>query len=193
MTATTHNTKVPRLHRQTLIEMNVSVFTARRDAAHARAVEILREEVVAGGHEERVRLYTLCRGLLDEAIQATQRSQLQANSPLLRYLKLLADTVGVNLSLLRHEITLASEADELSTLVGGQVPVSIDLASESLSLGESHLLHCVLNLLQFGEPLLQMDSAARRNTFGEDDRRRYELARTEYADFYRTRFTPPAE
>ena len=55
----------PRIHRHTLIEMNRSVFTARRDAAHARAVAILRREIPGSANKERrTALYTACVALL---------------------------------------------------------------------------------------------------------------------------------
>lgn len=187
------NTKIPRVHRHTLVEMNAAVFTARRDAAHARAVELLAGDLPPATRDERMRLYALCRGLLGEAILSTQRSQLHANSPLLRYLKLLRDTVGVNLALLRHDVTIEKETDELSRLVAGDVAVARQGDYEAFSESEHHILNCIHNLVKFGEPLLRADSKERLAALGEDDRRRYDLAMREYHDYYTGHFQPPAE
>ena len=54
------NAKSPRVHKHTLIEMNIAVFTARREAAHARVVEILRQEIFSGDKEKRIQDYTQC-------------------------------------------------------------------------------------------------------------------------------------
>ena len=187
------NTRIPRVHKQTLIEMNVAVFTARRDAAHARTVQLLLDGAPPAAREARLTLYALCQGLLGEAILSTQRSQLQASSPLLRYLKLVRDTVGVNLALLRHDVALETAAGELPRLVESEVTVARQEDCEACSESERHIINCIRNLLKFGRPLLQTDSKARLAGFSEDDRRRYELALEEYQDYYGARFQPLAE
>jgi len=187
------NTRIPRVHKQTLIEMNVAVFTARRDAAHARAVQLLLKDIPPAAQEARLKLYALCQGLLGEAILSTQRSQLQASSPLLRYLKLVRDTVGVNLALLRHDAILQAAAGELSKLVENEVRVARQEHHQAFSESEHHIINCIQNLLKFGHPLLQADSKARLAAFSEDDRRRYELALREYQDYYGARFLPLME
>lgn len=190
MTSASHAVKVPRVHRQTLIEMNMSGFTGRRDVAHGRAIEILCREIADAEQEKRMELYRLCHGLLGEVISATQRSQLQVNTPLLRYLKLLQDTVGLNLALLRHELTIAKETSEISKLVGSHVPAHLR-QTRAFTPSENHLYSCILDLVKFGERLLQSDSEERQKAFHPDDHRRYKLAVNEYTAYYREAYRPP--
>jgi hypothetical protein len=190
MTSSSYTMKMPRVHKQTLVEMNMPVFTGRRDVAHARAVAILRQEIADAEPDKRLELYHLCHGLLGEVINATQRSQLQVNTPLLRYLKLLQDTVGLNLALLRHELTLTRETSEISKLVGSHVPAHLRQAN-AFTPSENHLYTCTLDLVKFGERLFQADTEERQKSFRPDDHRRYKLAADEYDAYYRGKFRPP--
>ncbi len=183
-------TKIPRVHKHTLIEMNLAVFTARRDAAHARVAAVLREEIPVTSREERVRLYALCHGLVDEAIHATRRSQFSPDTPLLRYLKLLQNTVAVNEALLNYEIALAREGTELSQLVGSALPSQLRTDGDTFTPGEKAALTAMQELLKFGERLIQQDSRGRRKTYSGDDLRRYDLAWREYVGYYAARFRP---
>ncbi len=182
--STSHAPKIPRYHRDTLIEMNFPVYTARRDAAHARAMQILREDIPSCSDSRRVDHYAVCERLLDEAIHATRHAQLNPEGPLLRYFQLLRDTLGLNLVLLRHELTLDKETRALSKLVADP-SVELHNIDEGFCASEGRLLGCIESLLTFGEPLLQKDAAARLKTFSGDDRRRYDLARKEYDEYFR--------
>ena len=182
---TNRNVKSPRVHKHTLIEMNIAVFTARREAAHARVVAILRQEIFSGDKEKRIQYYTQCHALTREAILATRRSQWQPESPLLNYFTLIHDTIGVSLALARHESNLTRQTDELARLTGGSLAESLTPIGAKFSSSEKNLLDCLADLLTFGETLLQQDSAQRLQQFSADDRRRYELARSEYDAYYR--------
>ena len=181
---------LPRVHRYTLIEMNCSVFTARRDAAHARAVQILRREVFGSTKERRTALYTNCVRLLEDAINDTQRSQIQQDTPLIHYLCLVRDTVRANLALVTHEINLSHEASEFSRLLGPKAIAEFQTAGDVFSHSEMGILHCIDGLLRFGEPLLARDTEERTAVFTDDDRRRYALARREYQTHYQHPHTP---
>jgi len=151
---------------------------------------VLREEIPAASREERVRLHTLCHALVDEAIHATRRSQLSPDSPLLRYLKLLQNTVAVNEALLNYEIALAREGTKLSQLVGSNLPRHLLAGRDTFTPGEKNALAAVHELLKFGETLIEQDSRGRRKTYSGDDLRRYELAWREYSGYYAARFRP---
>jgi len=180
-----HNHKTPRVHKHTLIEMNIAVFTARREAAHARVMEILRMEIRAGDKEKRINGYAQCHVLTQEAILATRRSQLQPQSPMLSYFQLLHDAIGVSLALARHELNLNREKDELRSSSEHSAAAALPQFKPEFSDAEKNQLDCLLGLLTFGEPLVQRDSAQRLQHFSTDDRRRYELARSEYQTYYR--------
>ena len=87
-----------RVHRHTLIEINLSVFTARRDAAHQSVLDILRRKMLSSNKEIREVLYSLCVRFLDDAIECTKRSQVQPDSPVLHYLNLLKDTISASMA-----------------------------------------------------------------------------------------------
>ena len=175
----------PRIHRDTLIEMNRASYTARRDAAHARVAKLLRLDVFGTPKEHRVLLYAYCIELLEDALSATQRSQPPRDTPVVHYLQILRDTVAANLALVRHETRLTEEAPEFSRLLGSRVVEQLQNAGDTFSDSEMNGLDCVQDLLKFGEPILQADSAGRTQLFAEDDdRRRYQLALQEYQRFF---------
>jgi hypothetical protein len=173
-----------RVHRHTLIEMNFSVFTARRYAAHERVVEVLRREMLASSKELRGKLYAFCVKLLDEAIEATQRSQMSADSPVLHYLSLLRDTIAASYALVRHEMTLVRESEEFSRMLNEYVVSQLRTANNVFSDSEMNILDCIEDLLKFGNPILTQDTQARLEKFSEDDKRRYELALKEYRTYF---------
>ena len=175
----------PRVHRQTLVEMNVAVFTARRNAAHRCVIDILRREMLTKQKKDRRKLYLLCGMLLDEALMCTRRSQLQIDSAVMHYLELLRDTINAIEALVRHEIKLGQESRELSGMLNQYVMTQLQSANDVFSDGEMNILDCIEDLLKFGDPILVKDSQERIAGFSEDDRRRYDLALREYSEYYR--------
>lgn len=176
---------VPRLHRQTLVEMNIAVFTARRDAAHERVLDVLRREMLTHEKEVREKLYSFCVILLDEAIMCTQRSQLKEDSPVMHYLCLLKDTLAATQALVRHERKISTESDDLSGVLNQYVMTQLKTANDLFSASEMNILDCVEDLIKFGDPLLSKDSQFRMDNLSEDDARRYNLALREYSAYYR--------
>ncbi|MCF7854399.1 MAG: hypothetical protein K9N51_06345 [Candidatus Pacebacteria bacterium] len=187
MTAAKENTNTSRparVHRHTLVEMNVSVFTGRRDAAHERVIDVLRREMLASSKELREKLYSFCGRLLEEAIESTQRSQIEADSPVLHYLTLLRDTIGASQALVRHEMTLVRESEEFSNMLNQYVVTQLQTANNVFSDSEMNILDCIEDLLKFGEPILARDTEERLAHFNEDDKARYNLALKEYRSHY---------
>ena len=178
------NAKVPRLHRQTLIEMNLAAFTARRDAALDRVLAVLRREMIASNKEQRAELYTTCLALLDEAILATQRSQSEQETRLLHCLNLLHDTVAASLALVRHELTMTAEAEQFSTLLGPEIVAELRTTNDVFSSSEMSILDCIDDLLKVTVPIREQDTVERRKGFTEDDRRRFDLTAREYRKHY---------
>ena len=182
--------KIPRVHKQTLVEMNVPVFTARRDAAHDRALELLRKELPLSDRASRQTLYGECDRLLGDAILFNQKSQqTQHETPIARYLHSLQETVHLSLAHQRHSDYLVREAQELSRLTGAPPPAGG--TGDAFSNSELQMLAFVEDLLQFGEPLLRHDSVERQKHFSDDDRRRFALARAEYDRHYWMGDQPP--
>lgn len=177
----------PRVHRHTLIEINRAVFTARRKAAHDRAVELLREEIPATARDKdcRAAQYQFCLRLFDDALTATQRSQIEQDTPVVQYLRLIRETVSANLALVHHELALIHQAAEFSRLLGDTVLARFQIRSDMVSEGERGVLERIGSLLQFGDPILRKDNEERMTGFTADDHRRYRLALREYRRFYR--------
>lgn len=165
--------------------MNISVFTARRDAAHERVLDILRREMLASTKELREDLYSLCCRMLDDAIQCTRRSQVQADSPVLHYFSLLRDTIAASQALVRHEMTIAQESEEFAEMLNEYVVAQLETANDLFSDSEMNILDCIEDLLKFGEPILQQDAEERVKSFSQDDKRRYDLALNAYRDYYK--------
>jgi len=188
-----HRTRdIPRLHRQTLVEMNISVFTARRDAAHERVLDVLRQEMLTQEKKVREKLYSFCVILLDEAIMCTQRSQLNSDSQVMHYLCLLKDTLTATQALVHHETKIGSESEDFSGMLNQYVITQLQTANDVFSASEMNILDCVEDLIKFGEPLLKNDSKNRLEKLGEDDSRRYNLTLREYSAYYR-RFNSDTE
>lgn len=176
--------KVPRVHRQTLIEMNLAPFTARREAAHQRAVQILRKEMIRSRKEERISLYQFCLNLLDEAILATRRSQTEQDTPVMHYLRLLRSTVSASFSLVRHELTMVREAEEFSRVLGPEIAAELQTAEDVFSAGEMNIHDCIDDLLKFGKPICARDTRNRKKRFTPEDNERYAEALQAYRAFY---------
>lgn len=182
-----------RVHRHTLIEINLPVFTARRDAAHQGVLEILRHRMMTSSKELREVLYDVCVKLLDDAVECTQRSQVQADSPVLHYFNLLRDTIAASLALVRHEMTVGRESEEFSRILNEYVVNQLQTTNEVFSDSEMNILDCIEDLLKFGEPILQQDSDERCKNFIKDDKRRYNLAFDEYKQYYQDMYDAAVE
>ena len=174
-----------RVHRHTLIEINLSVFTARRDAAHQSVLDILRRKMLSSNKEIREVLYSLCVRFLDDAIECTKRSQVQSDSPVLHYLNLLKDTISASMALVHHEMTVGREREEFAQMLNEYVVSQLETTNEVFSDSEMNILDCIDDLLKFGDPILQQDSEKRRENFVKDDKRRYQLAYDEYCKYYK--------
>jgi hypothetical protein len=164
--------------------MNQAVFTARRDAAHERVVALLRGRLRRGRRDERAASYRLCVRLVEDAMMATVRSQIQRDSPLIHYLRLLRETLKAQLALVNHELMLARESRELSRLLGEKTISELQTASELFSTSERSILTSIGDLLKFGEPILARDTSVRVESFSADDSRRYKLAKEEFQSYY---------
>jgi hypothetical protein len=174
----------PRIHRHTLVEMNRSVFTARRDAAHARVMDILLTGIEQGSKEQRAAWYADCLRLVEETMRSTQRSQIAQDSPLIHYLKLLREILNAQLALVQHEITLGRETHDFIRVLGRDTVARLLADIRPFSDTERFVLDSIRNLLQFGEPLRARDTQERQRDFTEDDRRRLQHAAAEYTQHF---------
>jgi len=174
----------PRLHRHTLMEMNLAVFTARRDAAFAQLKHLTRNIRPKGTHQQRIRFYGTCLGLAQDALMATRRSQVQDAGVLIHYFTLLRDMVKAQLALLTHETTLAQESRAFLRLLGRRTMAELRSATMAFSTGEKNVFHAIDDLLDLGEPILEKDTKQRWKRFSDDDQRRYQIALKEFSAYY---------
>jgi len=175
----------PRVHRLTLIQMNLAAFTARRDAAHERTVEVLLAMTPTMSKRNRVLQYTLCLCLLDEAILASRRSQARHDTPLMHYFRFLRDTVAAALAMVKHEIMVVEESEVFSRLADPDFVHELTTAGDVFSAGERNIRNSIRDLLKLGRKICSEDTRERRKQFRDGDAERYRTTLGEYRRFYR--------
>lgn len=173
-----------RVHRHTLVEMNRSVYTARRNAAHERLADILANGLTRASQAERLGYYKICVELIDGIISDTTRSQVQPDSPLLIYLRILRRTIDSLQLIIHHEISLDQDTGQLAAFVGSEAALRFQEALKGLSADEFNILRNVKALVDFGRIVIDKDYAGRRASFTDEDCRRYDKAYQEYRQLY---------
>jgi hypothetical protein len=173
-----------RVHRHTWVEMNRSVYTARRNAAHERLTEILLRDIRNQPKERRFKYYKLCTRLIDGILSDTIRSQVLPDSPLVHYLRLLRSSIQSAMSLLHHDISLEHESAKFVVVLGREVVQRFQAHSAIFIENEQSILKSTDDMLSFGLLLLDKDYAERRESFTQDDFRRYDKAYQEYRRHY---------
>ncbi len=183
----------PVVHRQTLIQMNLAAFTARRDAAHERTAEVLTSMTPAMSRPERVRQYRFALHLVDEAILASRRSQERHDTPLTQYFRFLRDTVAAALAMVNYEIMVTRESEAFSRLAGPEFVQELTAAGDVFSAGEQNVRDNIRDLLRLGEKIRSEDTEKRKALFGEGDAERYQTTLEEYRRYYRAAAPAAAE
>lgn len=173
----------PRLHRQTLVEVNISVHMGRRNAAHEQAVKVLQDSMNQTCMDTKRKLALLGKELIDEALLCARRSLVRVDAPPLRYLQILRDIIAALESLITHEIELTTENGELAAILGDK----LDSQLVAFSAAEKGNVNYIQELFKFGIPFLEQDTKERLAAFSEDDRRRYQIAIDEFKGCYTRR------
>ena len=173
-----------RVHRHTLVEMNRSVYTARRNAAHERLVAILSDEQSLCCRERRLGYYQICIDLIDGIVSDTTRSQVQPDSPLLIYLRILRRTIDSLQLIIHHDISLEQDTGKFAAFVGQDAVLRFQEALKGLASDEMNILRNLKALLTFGCLVVGKDYDERRASFTKEDFRRYDKAYQEYRQLY---------
>ena len=173
-----------RIHRHTLVEMNRSVCTARRDVACERIAELLPLVAREKCAKQRCEGYKRCAMLADEALRATRRSQLASESPLTRCLQLLRETLQTQVSTTGHQAELDGETPELAQVLAHNDTAQLETVQEIFLRDGCSLARSLDGLLRLGVPLLEADTRERKSAFSEDDHRRHQLATEEFRNVY---------
>ena len=194
LTCTMQHTEIPRLHIQTLAELNYCVETARRDAAYdclcsACAVEW------PESHQLRGRLYRRCVMLINAAIAAAERSlpvhtkprQALSEKPLLHLLNLIRQQIQTLDSIAEHVYNVSSEAELLAELLGREVFRKLEDTCHSFDGHERAALKALNDTLGIGRELMCANTVVRKADFASDDMRRYNKAYEEFMKYYSER------
>jgi hypothetical protein len=172
-----------RIHRDTLVEMNRSVYVARRNSAYGRAVQVLRRVGKISSIEIRVKLYRVAVRLLDDAIRDTRMSQIERNTPLVLFLKLLREAIQTAQALIHNELDIGRDTPDLARALG-QSTSTLRLARAFIEKSENDVLESITEMLVFGRTVIRQDTRQRRQEFDQDERRRYRLNMRESRQFY---------
>lgn len=183
MTETERQQQRVRIHRDTLVEMNRSVYVARRNSAYGRAVQVLRTLGRPNPTERRARLYRLAVRLLDDAIRDTRLSQIERNTPLVLFLKLLREAIQTAQALINNDLDIGRDTPDLAKALG-QSSSTLRLARAFIEKSENDVLESIREMLGFGRTVIRQDTRQRRAEFDPDERRRYRLNMRESRQFY---------
>ena len=174
-----------------LAMMNVPAMMARRDAAYARVVHLLREHLFGFTEKNRCQIYDGVLELLDVAIDITDtiipvsKSQKKDQpNAILQYLVLLKDTVNAAAGLVRHEIILYKEEHDLSNFIGSEIANQFQSADEVFSDSEMNIFRCISELVEIAEPAMNRARENRKRSFSKNDLDRYNKALEEFQGLY---------
>lgn len=165
-----------RVHRHTLVEMNRSVYTARRYAGFEAFKKLIQKISLDSPREKRLEIYKMAQSLSTQLFCDTERSQIMRDSPMIKFLTVLQSTLTAMKALMEYEISLEDDAFYLKA-------VSVR-ADGQYSVNEEVVLKAINDLLIIGQDLLNKDNEERQKGFTEDDHRRYEKALKEYEFHY---------
>ncbi|MBR4673981.1 MAG: hypothetical protein IKP00_05895 [Victivallales bacterium] len=183
----------PRIHAQTLAELNHCVGTARRDAACQRLGEIIEREKWPEDREERAKLYARCLVLVEQALEATNKStllfsnpkQALGDKPLIHFLKMLDQLLNMLKLLAEHVGSVMNEAELLSEMLGAETYSILQTTCEDFEQHEQMAQQVLQSTMKIGKEMVQRNTEIRRQFFSADDNRRYEKALSEYTMHYR--------
>lgn len=181
------------LHVQTLVDMNHSVSTARRDAAfkclmdYASANEsTMREESI----ESRLAVYKRCSQLIVEALMTTQRSSLSyermgvLDRPAVHILKMLEGMINTITALASHVGMVRTEAELMREQMGVGTYSALVTTCQTFESNERVARNSFLEMLYAGRMVLESSTARHREQFTADDERRYHIAYEEFVRHY---------
>ena len=186
----TQNT--PRVHAQTLAELNHCVWTARRDAACQRLNDIIKRENWPENRNHRVQLYASCIMLVAEALEATTKStlvlsnpkQALADKPLIHFLKMLNQLLQMLKLLAEHVGSVMNEAGLLSEMLGAGTYTVLQTTCEDFEQHEQMAQQVLQSTMKIGLEMVQRNTDSRRQSFSAEDIRRYDKALAEYTRHY---------
>lgn len=183
MTPTEQQHTRVRIHRDTLVEMNRSVYVARRNSAYGRAVQVLRTLGRPNPTEVRARLYRVAVRLLDDAIRDTRMSQIERNTPLVLFFKLLREAIQTAQALIRNDLDIGRDTPDLAKALG-QSSTTLRLARAFIEKSENDVLDSIKEMLVFGRTVVRQDTRQRRLGFDAEERRRYRINMRQSRQFY---------
>ena len=181
-----------RIHAQTLSELNHCVGTARRDAAFKCLLELVLNKDWPMDRAERAERIAKCLFIVNEVLDTTRHSSLMFSDPhqalydkpLLHFLRLLVQLFQSMDLLGDHIRNVMNESDVLSEHLGKSTYSLLQSTCKDFEHHEEMLLEAVRKTFEVGKNLIDTNTAHRRQSFNEDDIRRYHKAFAEYTTHY---------
>lgn len=181
-----------RIHAQTLSELNHCVGTARRDAAFNCLLELVMSKDWPTDREERAGRIAKCLFIVNEVLDTTRHSSLMFSDPrqalydkpLLHFLRLLVQLFQSMDLLGDHIRNVMNESDVLSEHLGVSTYSLLQSTCKDFEHHEEMLLEAIRKTFEVGRNLIGTNTEHRRQSFTEDDVRRYDKAFAEYTAHY---------
>ena len=183
-----------RIHAQTLSELNHCVGTARRDAAYDCLQALVMQTDWPVDREERAERIEKCLVIVNEVLDTTTQSSLMFSDPhqalydkpLLHFLRLLMQLFQTMELLSGHIRNVMNESDVLSEHLGKSTYSLLQSTCKDFEHHEEMLIEAVRKTFDVGRNLIETNTEHRRQSFNDDDMRRYDKAFAEYTTHYRS-------
>ncbi len=181
-----------------IVDMNTPALVARREAAYERIVALLHTQLLNHSEVGRILIYSSVLELLSVTIDATKyiypmsktkkisREKLDENNPMLRFLKLLRDTVKASYSLVKHEIILSKNEKNLSEFLGEELSMPIKSTDQIFSESEKNIYYAIVDIITVANKAITKYTKARIKTFSKQDKGKYNKAYIEFKRLYST-------
>ncbi|MBO4345850.1 MAG: hypothetical protein J5833_08835 [Victivallales bacterium] len=183
-----------RIHAQTLSELNHCVGTARRDAAYNCLQALVMQNDWPSDREDRADRIAKCLVMVNEVLDTTTHSSLMFSDPhqalydkpLLHFLRLLVQLFQTMELLGDHIRNVMNESDVLSEHLGKSTYSLLQSTCKDFEQHEEMLIEAVRKTFDVGRNLIETNTEHRRQSFNDDDMRRYDKAFAEYTTHYRS-------
>ncbi len=186
--------------KENLAAINNSPMLARRDAAYARMMELLRQNIFSLSEKDRYTVYDACIKLVDEVFDITsytikypvgvsprkarQAVQQTVSDPFLNYLDLLRDMLKTILDIVNVSGRLGGDEKKLLPFLGKPLPTFLRTTEEILGENEINFYHCITEFIDFSETSVHRYLDHRRRALQKEELERYNRAMFEFKNYF---------
>jgi hypothetical protein len=174
-----------------LLVMNLPPLIARRDAAYARAVELLQSQVFSLSDEDRCYLYEIILELLEITIEITERlipirqGKVQV-PPILEYLSLLKKIIEMTSSFADYSTLILKEEDNLRKFLGTRLSGQFYETEQIISDSEVNIYQNITELITVAAPAMERIQLQNKRTFTKVLLERYQRSLEEHQKYFNT-------